>query len=76
MQQILLRMMNHCLHLTVQSFLLEKVHDKKNPPTVLFFHTLILKLQVFPPLFFFECLKNSSLHAFSCKQEAKSSCAY
>lgn len=57
--------------------LLEKV-DEKNPPDLLFYHTLIFKTAyIFPPIvLLLSAIKNSSLHDFSCKQEAKSLCAY
>lgn len=52
---------------------------KKFPQSTLFLFTLIWKLHTFPlpiVLLLLSAFKRSSLHAFSCKQEAKSLCAY
>lgn len=47
-----------------QSSLLEKVHEK-NPSTLLFFHTLVLKLHTFSPhCSSFECFKKLFLACF------------
>lgn len=69
----------NCLHFVQSSLiLLEKVHEKKSSHPSFFRPNTHFKTAYIshPIVLLLSALKNSSLHAFSCKQEAKSSCAY
>lgn len=71
--------MNHCLHLAVQSYSFRKGSWKNSSHPSFLSYTHFKTAYSFLPNHcssFWVLKKNSSLHAFSCKQEAKSSCAY